>query len=230
MAVINWAPSPPISIGERFKILWLRNIEPLWWFSLLLREGYKISRPWYIEPLSYFLRDVAIGWEVQTIGVTSRRSIRPRQSKVATYYKKTAVNQHKDKKSVRSRRVWVESQKFKMKRTEECLALQKLLYPSYKTSSNDFCDIQRSLKYEKRPQKRKRLSSVEKTLPKQIRVAKHLETYKEYFMDVINKCNSLNFCPARTMPAMSLVLKHCHPMSFYLGRQRDNDGKFNLCM
>lgn len=50
-------------------------------------------------------------------------------------------------------------------------------------------------------------------------------------MDVINKCNSLNFCPARTMPAMSLVLKHCHPMmSFYLGRQRDNDGKFNLCM
>lgn len=50
-------------------------------------------------------------------------------------------------------------------------------------------------------------------------------------MDVINKCNSLNLCPARTMPAMSLVLKHCHPlMSFYLGRQRDNDGKFNLCM
>lgn len=50
-------------------------------------------------------------------------------------------------------------------------------------------------------------------------------------MDVINKCNSLRFCPARTMPAMSLVLKHCHPMmSFYLGRQRDNDGKFNLCM
>lgn len=49
-------------------------------------------------------------------------------------------------------------------------------------------------------------------------------------MDVINKCNSSNFCPARTMPAMSLVLKHCHPMmSFNLGRQRDNDGK-NLCM
>lgn len=135
--------SPPMSIGERFKILWLQNIEPPRWFSLLLRKGYKISRPWYIEPLSYFLRDVAIGWEVQTIEVTGRWSIFPRQSKAAIYYKKTAFNQHKDKKSVRSRRVWVESQKLKIKRTEECLALQNLFYPSYmyKTSSKDLCDI-----------------------------------------------------------------------------------------
>lgn len=138
-----WYPYYVIPVMRGFKILWLQNIEPPRWFSLLLREGYKISRPWYIEPLSYFLRDVAIGWEVQTIEVTGRWSILPRQSKAAIYYKKTAFNQHKDKKSVRSRRVWVESKKLKIKRTEECLALQNLFYPSYmyKTSSKDLCDI-----------------------------------------------------------------------------------------
>lgn len=81
------------------------------------------------------------------------------------------------------------------------------------------------IKIRKKDHKKEDHLQLKKPLPKQRRVAKHLKTYKEYLMDVINKCNSLNFCPARTMPAMSLVLKHCHPMmSFYLGRQRDNDG------
>lgn len=80
--------------------------------------------------------------------------------------------------------------------------------------------------------KEKNHLQLKKPLPKQRRVVKHLKTYKEYIMDVINKCNSLNFCPARStcMPAMSLVQKHCPMMSFYLGRQRDNECEFNLCM
>lgn len=78
---------------------------------------------------------------------------------------------------------------------------------------------------EKDQLKLKKLSLSEEELPK------NLKTYKEEdIMDVINKCNSLNFCLARTMSSMPLAQKHCPMMSFYLDSQRDNDDELDLCI
>lgn len=78
---------------------------------------------------------------------------------------------------------------------------------------------------EKDQLKLKKLSLSEEELPK------NLKTYKEEdIMDAINKCNSLNFCLARTMSSMPFAQKHCPMMSFYLDSQRDNDDELDLCI
>lgn len=165
-----------------------------------------------------------------TIAATGRlRPILPRRSKAASATdNKTAVDQHRHKNvGGKSKNSKLKELPNRRKSNTTKPSPIPAMRPFLRTSAIPNVHENR----QKRPQKRKRSAPVEEILPKRRRVAKHLKTYKEEdIMDVINRCMSLNFCPARTMSAMSLAQKHCPMMSFYLDSQRDNDDELDLCM